>query len=68
MQCSLKLLSHGVYYNAAVLPTIHKGSFLNMLKGRKSEEKKWPVLKEDFTMKAEMRDWGEEEEVKVEEV
>ncbi|CAI7991150.1 RRP15-like protein, partial [Geodia barretti] len=37
---------------AKVLPTIHKGSFLNMLKGRKSEEKKWAVLKEDFTMKA----------------
>ena len=34
-----------------------------MLKGRKSEEKKWPVLKEDLMMKAKMRDWGKEEEV-----
>ena len=50
-------------YNAAVLSTIDKGSFLDMLKGRKSEEKKWPVLKEDFMMKAKMRDWGKEEEV-----
>ncbi|CAI8032404.1 RRP15-like protein [Geodia barretti] len=47
---------------AKVLSTIDKGSFLDMLKGRKSEEKKWPVLKEDFMMKAKMRDWGKEEE------
>ena len=49
-------------YNAAVLSTIDKGSFLDMLKDRKSVEKKWPVLKEDFMMKAKMRDWGKEEE------
>ena len=56
-------------YNAAVLSTIDKGSFIDMLRGRKSEErKKWPVLKEDFMMKAKMRDWGKEEEAEMEEV
>ena len=48
-----------------VLSRVDKGSFIDLLKGRKSQEatsSKWPVLKEDYMLKAKMRDWGKKEE------
>ena len=38
-----------------------------MLKGKKSEETKWPVLKGDYMMRAKMRDWGKDKEEEEEE-
>lgn len=48
-----------------VLSRIDKGSFIDLLKGRRPQEKtanKWPVLKEDYMLGAKMRDWGKTDE------
>ena len=48
-----------------MLSSIDKGSFIDLLKGRRPQEKaasKWPVLKDDYMMRAKMRDWGKGEE------
>ena len=47
-----------------VLSTVDKGSFIDLLKGRKPQEEssKWPILSDDYMLGAKIRDWGKEEE------